>query len=110
MISYFDFQRLALSAADCKDVDEYIAEEGGSVDLCDADAVINALRYIYSVRTVSDVRAASGLSRAAFCRTYNVPIRSMQDWELGQRVPSEYSVRLLAYAVLSDILSGYAGT
>ena len=51
--------------------------------------------------TIADIRAASGLSRAEFSRTYSIPVRSLEDWEAGHRVPPEYVVRLLAYAVLS---------
>lgn len=50
--------------------------------------------------TVSEIRAASGLSRAEFSREFCIPVRSVEDWEAGRRVPPAYIVRLLAYAVL----------
>lgn len=50
--------------------------------------------------TVSDIRAASGLSRAAFCREYGIPIRTMENWEAGTASPPDYLIKLLAYAVL----------
>lgn len=32
-------------------------------------------------------RAATGLSQAAFCERYRLPLSTFQDWEQGQRVP-----------------------
>lgn len=32
-------------------------------------------------------RAATGLSQAAFCERYRLPLSTFQDWEHGQRVP-----------------------
>lgn len=36
---------------------------------------------------VRKIRAATGLSRAEFCRRYALDVRALQDWEQGRRRP-----------------------
>lgn len=36
---------------------------------------------------VRKIRAATGLSRAEFCKRYALDVRAMQDWEQGRRRP-----------------------
>lgn len=97
-MTFSDFYRLQVGAADCKDRETFLAEEGGSVKADELDL----LRYVYTVRTISDIRAAAGLSRAEFSRRYGIPLRTIEDWEAGRRVPPDYLVRLIAFAVFSD--------
>lgn len=101
-MNYDDYYRLSVCALDCKDFETFLAEEGGSVDCDDADAIICDLHYIYTARTIADIRAAAGLSRAEFSRRYGIPLRTIEDWEAGRRVPPDYLVRLIAFAVFSD--------
>lgn len=109
-MSYQEFYRLLLDAGDCKDFDEYVAECGGSVPLDDVDAVLRVLHYIWDyaqVPEVSTIWRASGLSQRRFVSEYNIPSRSFESWasdSSSSRRPPEYTVRLLAFAVLSDIL------
>lgn len=96
-MTFQNFYRLQVGAADCKDRETFLAEEGGSVDADELDLV----QYAYTARTIADIRAAAGLSRAAFSREYGIPIRTIEDWEAGRRVPPDYLVRLIAFAVFS---------
>ncbi len=52
--------------------------------------------------TANAIREASGLSRAAFCRKYNIPIRTMEDWEAGRRIPPQYILEWLKRLVDID--------
>lgn len=52
--------------------------------------------------TIKEIRAAAGISRAAFAREYGIPLRTLEDWEAGTRTPPPYVLSLLAYAVHSD--------
>lgn len=97
-MTFQNFYRLQFDAADCKDCETFLAEEGGSVKADELDL----LRYVYTARTISDIRAAFGLSRAEFSRRYGIPRRTIEDWEAGRRVPPDYLVRLIAFAVFSD--------
>lgn len=49
-----------------------------------------------------EIRKISGLSRAAFSRKYNIPIRTLEDWDAGKSNAPEYVLDLLERAVLED--------
>lgn len=53
--------------------------------------------------TANEIREMSGLSRAAFCRKYNLPIRTMEEWEAGRRTPPEYVLEWLKRLVEIDM-------
>ena len=52
--------------------------------------------------TINEMRDLSGMSLAAFGRTYGIPLRTLQDWAAGKREPSEYMRALLERVVLED--------
>lgn len=51
---------------------------------------------------IGDIRNKSGLSRAEFSREYNIPLRTLEDWESERRTCPEYLVSLLDRAVSED--------
>ena len=51
---------------------------------------------------ITKIREKTGMSRAAFCRMYDIPIRTCENWESGVRIPPEYVVKLLRRAVEED--------
>ncbi len=50
---------------------------------------------------VTDRRKALGLSRAEAARLWNIPYRTLQDWETGKRTPRGFAHQ----AILNRILS-----
>lgn len=52
--------------------------------------------------TVSEMREYLNVSRAEFSRRYNIPVRTLEDWESEKRTPPEYVMSLLERAVLED--------
>lgn len=48
---------------------------------------------------IKAIRAASGLTQAAFASRYGIPKRTIEAWEMGQRTPPPYVIRLLETAV-----------
>lgn len=48
---------------------------------------------------IKKLRAKTGLSIQKFADKYGIPFRTLQDWELGNRVPPEYVVDMLAKVV-----------
>ena len=48
---------------------------------------------------VKKIREESGMERKTFCDWLGIPYRTLQDWELGQRVMPDYVLRLIAYKV-----------
>ncbi len=55
---------------------------------------------------VKKIREQSGMERREFCEWLGIPYRTLQDWELGQRVMPEYVLRLIAYKVRMEKLVG----
>lgn len=45
------------------------------------------------------IRARTGLSQEAFARVYEIPKRTVENWEAGTRCPPPYFVKLLDLAV-----------
>ena len=45
------------------------------------------------------IRQSTGLTQAAFARVYEIPKRTIENWEAGVRVPPPYVIRLLELAV-----------
>lgn len=59
--------------------------------------------------TIKEIRALTGLSQAAFAERYNIPKRSIENWETtgaGHREPPEYVVDLLERVVKADLQGG----
>lgn len=54
------------------------------------------------MRTIKEIRGMSGLSRAEFSRAYHIPLRSLENWETGQRECPSYLPLLLERAVIED--------
>lgn len=52
--------------------------------------------------TVKEIRKITGLSQAAFAAKYEIPTRTVEDWEAGARKPAPYLVKLLERAVCED--------
>lgn len=46
------------------------------------------------------IREMTGMNRTRFCEVYGIPLRSMEQWEAGQRKMPDYVLRLLKYNVL----------
>lgn len=55
---------------------------------------------------ITKLREFSKVSRAEFSRRYNIPLRTLEDWESGKRTPPEYVTLLLERAVKEDIKKG----
>lgn len=49
---------------------------------------------------IKSIRARTGLTRAAFAAEYDLPLRTLEDWEAGRRQPPPYVIRLLSEVVL----------
>jgi DNA-binding transcriptional regulator YiaG len=52
--------------------------------------------------TITEIRAISGLNKTKFAELYNIPYRTLQDWEAGKRNPPAYVLPLLERVVKMD--------
>lgn len=49
--------------------------------------------------SIKEIRESTGLNRKEFCEKFEIPYRTMTEWELGHRTAPPYVLRLLAYYV-----------
>lgn len=52
--------------------------------------------------TIKEIRDLLGVSRAEFGRRYNIPTRTLEAWEKGERIPPTYVLELLERVVKDD--------
>lgn len=51
---------------------------------------------------IKSIRAAAGLTQAAFAAAYGIPKRTYEAWEMGERTPPPYVIRLLEATVAAN--------
>ena len=56
-----------------------------------------------------ELRESTGMNRKEFCESYEIPYRTVTDWELGNRHAPEYVLRLLEYYIRHKNMSKEAG-
>lgn len=49
------------------------------------------------------IRKMLGISRAEFSRRYDIPIRTLENWDAGKRLPPDYVIKLLERVVEEDM-------
>ena len=52
----------------------------------------------YSQR-IKDLRESTGMNRKEFCEYFQIPYRTVTEWELDNRHAPEYVLRLLEYYI-----------
>ncbi|WP_458459912.1 helix-turn-helix domain-containing protein, partial [Pseudobutyrivibrio sp.] len=52
------------------------------------------------VETLKKLRAKLGLNRTEFSKLVGIPLRTLEEWEAGNRKMPEYVLRFLVYYVL----------
>ena len=52
--------------------------------------------------TITEMRKHLNVSRAEFSRKYNIPVRTLENWESGKSKCPDYVRQLLERAVLED--------
>lgn len=56
--------------------------------------------YFFSGKSLREVREKYGYSRAMFSREFGIPIRTLENWESGERTPPNYVMTLIFYSLL----------
>ena len=51
-----------------------------------------------------ELRKSTGMNRKKFCEYFEIPYRTVTEWERGTRKMPDYVLRLLAYKVKMDNL------
>lgn len=56
-----------------------------------------------------ELRESAGMNRRQFAEYFEIPYRTVQDWELGNREMPEYLLRLIAYKLQMEKLLDNGG-
>lgn len=56
--------------------------------------------------TILELRKETGLNRKEFSQHFGIPLRTVEDWEAGRRMPPEYIPRLIKYQIEYEKLIG----
>lgn len=51
---------------------------------------------------IREIREKTGMSRAEFSRVYNIPVRTLEDWEAEKRKCPSYVAKLLRRVTSED--------
>lgn len=52
--------------------------------------------------TIKELRTACGMTQQAFADYFEIPKRTLEDWEAGRRKPPEYLVKLIEYKLKKE--------
>ena len=52
-----------------------------------------------------ELRTSTGMTRRELCEYFEIPYRTLQDWELGNRKMPDYLLRLMAYKAKMEKLA-----
>lgn len=110
-INYSTFARLYNEAKQEENLDTYISERGWQDWMGDnedkTDEIILLLQAIYNA-VRSDFKSLNkmlGLSQIEMIRAYDIPRRTLQSWESGEREPTDHVRKLLSYAIIMEMLN-----
>ena len=53
--------------------------------------------------TIKELRAVSKMTQKTFAEYFNIPVRTIQDWEAGRRTPPVYMYELIEYKLRREI-------
>ena len=55
---------------------------------------------------IKSLRAETGKTQRVFAECYEIPLRTLEDWERGISHPPEYVLRLLEYKIRMEAVMG----
>ena len=97
------FKKLYDEALKRVTLDAYIAEQSkqGWTEGYDPQEAADVLTKIYKLANAPLKESRQG-SRAKFSRQYGIPARTLQNWDLGERVPAPYVKMLIDFAQFNN--------
>lgn len=55
-------------------------------------------------KKIKELRESTGMNRREFCDYFNIPYRTVSEWERDGRHAPEYLIRLLEYYIMAENL------
>lgn len=112
-MKYELFTTLYQEALEYDDLEMRIAERGWQdwMDNFNSDQLGNILTTIYNLShmSIKEMRESEKMSRAQFSRIYNIPIRTLENWDAETRKMTSYDKMLIAYTFFMDDFLGKGG-
>ena len=59
---------------------------------------------------IKELRESTGMNRKEFCKYFQIPYRTVTEWELDNRHAPEYVLRLLEYYIQNEGLAQHKVT
>lgn len=56
---------------------------------------------------IKELRESTGMNRKEFCNYFQIPYRTVTEWELDNRRAPEYVLRLLEYYIKNEGLAAH---
>lgn len=56
-------------------------------------------------KKIKELRESTGMNRREFCDYFNIPYRTVSEWERDGRHAPEYLIRLLEYYIFAEKLN-----
>ena len=53
--------------------------------------------------TIKEIRTSTGLSQKKFAEKYNIPRRTIEDWETNKRIPPVYVTDMIEWRINTDM-------
>lgn len=69
--------------------------EKDSVIVSDGEDIIEIYCNFSAESEIKKARMEAGLSRAEMSRQFEIPVRTLEDWESGKRVPAHWAEKLI---------------
>lgn len=97
------FKELYSEALEDTTLEYFIAERGWQdwMEEYEPDEVADLLSRIYRLAN-NPLKDTRQVSRAEFSRRYGIPVRTLQDWDLGNRSAPEYVKLLIDFAQFTN--------
>lgn len=101
------FRKFISRLQDAKEAESeemFIGEAGYPADEpLNAEDYIKSMHLIYAAAKGNFKELLSGYKIAPIARAYGIPYKSLQKWIKEERNPPEYLIRLVAFAIISDL-------
>lgn len=99
------FKMLYSEALEAETLELFIAERGWQDWMneyeTESHKIADVLTRIYQLAN-NPVSKTRNISRAEFSRTYNIPNRTLEDWDWGNRKPPQYVKLLIDFAQFNN--------
>ena len=99
MVSYNIFLQAFRLARGCETESEYV-QACTDAGLETGEDILKRIYVIANLSLRERREKLLGISRAEMHRRYQIPIRTLEDWEAGKYKPADYVESLLAYTLL----------